>query len=142
MKPGRALDVLVHERVMGLAVYRDTVRIHGTNEVISYWDGPIENNDASIVPYYSDAIASAWTVADAIHAMISNQRIDGKRTDLNFLELAVLGRHAGVAVSFNPNNRRNWWEYADSIPFSARGETAAHAICLAALKVVNKKTVR
>ena len=119
MKPGRNLDLLVEEKVINAA--------SGSEEWAS---------DGWIVPSYSTDIAAAWRVVDAVHSMISNQRSDGKRTDLNFLELAVLGQYDGVAVSFSSNNRRDWWEYTDHIPFAARGDTAAHAICLASLKVV------
>lgn len=95
-------------------------------------------DDGIIVPYSTD-IRYAWRVVDAVHSMISNQASDGKRTDLNFLDLSVLGWHAGVAVSFDLCNPAEWWENADDLPFGARGDTAAHAICLAALKVVSKE---
>ncbi len=122
MKPGRELDILVAQTVIDAAT--------GIEE----W-----TSDGWIVPSYSTDIRCAWRVVDAIHAMISNRMSDGKRTDLNFLDLAVLGNYAdgaGVAVSFDLCNEAEWWEKADELPFGARGETAAHAICLASLKVV------
>ncbi len=122
MKPGRELDVLIARKVIKAAT--------GMEE----WTG-----DGWIVPSYSTDIRCAWRAVDAIHSMISNQIDDGLRNDLSFLELAVLGHHAGVAASFDLCNPAEWWETADELPFTARGETAAHAICLASLKVVMKE---
>ena len=130
MKPGRELDAMIAERVMHWKTFAGEPGYGRKPErLISLILDPI--------PHYSTEIAAAWFVVDAIHDLISNRASDGKRTDINFLQLAVLGWYEGVAVSFNPNNRLNWWEYTDRIPFSASGETAAHAICLASLKVVS-----
>ena len=149
--PGRELDAFIAECVMGgyapnpndMAdvgeVWYWLDRRNGVLRGEPYKVGVMTRWDHQYRSWKpSTDITDAWHVVDAVHAMISNRASDGKRDDLNFLDLSVLGWNAGVAASFNVCNPAEWWEEADTLPFSARGATAAHAICLAALKVVKK----
>jgi hypothetical protein len=141
MKPGRELDALVAEKVMGWSRKTITVakQYHGQNE----WDPPqtvswgsdaiVQGNkvytfdrddqptNAEEMPKYSTDIAAAWEVAEKLHK-------DSWRLELVTSEL--LGPDMGGAsarFACKAAVRGHVTEHAD---------TAPHAICLAALKAV------
>jgi hypothetical protein len=145
MDAGRELDALVAERVMG---WRKRVSADHTNSpikalrdfgVIYAWKDRAGKEMGLDVPAYSTDIAAAWQVVVHIHNSITNKADDGKRRDLNYLTLSVLSRYGATAASFDLDELpTDWFEDIDAYPFAARGDTAAHAICLAALRTVLK----
>lgn len=144
MDVGRELDALVAEKVMDLRVRKvivsEWVRERNYADPGDYVIDWSPDKTSSLCPEYSTDIAAAWRVVNAIHDMISNEARDGKRRDLNFLELSVLSRYGATAATFDLEITSEWYEFANSLPFGARGDSPAHAICLAALKVVGGRS--
>ena len=116
MNPGRELDALIAEKVMGHIVVGGPIE-HGMRRIFqgprgadSWW---IEVNcQPNYIPYYSTEIAAAWEVVE---------KLKGQSVDLNFGE---------------DNNR---WECSFIIGgerYSGYSTSAPHCICLAALKTI------
>lgn len=83
MKPGRELDALVAEKVFGvpkaeLVGYGYRVRVSDDGRGYTQTD----------LPRYSEDIAAAWEVRDAIRDMIFSKRLTFKRE----LQLAIRAR--------------------------------------------------
>lgn len=93
MKPGRELDALIAEKVMG------------------FWDTHAAQYGETPVPPYSTDIAAAWQVTE------------------KFEGVNVLTHKNGWQVQLVPRNSKLAYDV-----HIANGTTAAHAICLAALK--------
>ncbi len=110
MGPGRELDALIAERVMDFLKRPD-----------GYYKGPDwfyslepeygNMNGPKLIPSYSTSIEAAWEV---VKRMLSKN---------NIFQLKKIGVD---------------WE-ADFAPHNDYGDTAPHAICLAALKAVEGK---
>jgi hypothetical protein len=103
MNPGRELDALVAEKVMGChnvngQLYPPDFSGHGIHLAI-------------VAPHYSTSIAAAWKVVEKL--------------ENNFVALSALG--SGFRVEMKAFVTATVYGEAD---------TAAHAICLAALKAV------
>lgn len=131
MKPGPELDALIAEKVLGLEVCRcdhdalklkafrdweerckDPLEYHGTPRYFSHSSGGQCNTCGKhYVPYkgYSTDISAAWEVVEKF------------RDDDNF-SIAMHGTHWKVHFGAA-------WDGA---------ETAAHAICLAALRAIDQ----
>lgn len=113
MKPGRELDILVAENVMGWKFH-----VHGVGSFDSgHWehpDGRVARIRSHInpLPYYSTDITAAWEVVEK----------------LDLLENAQLGK----------NISGFWGVWGNDGSFSC-GETPALAICLAALRAIEEK---
>lgn len=109
MKPGRELDALVAEKVMGLT--SSEVEIHR-----QFWlDGCFSN-----LPHYSTDIAAAWEVVE---------KLTSKKQP--HFQLSLCDSYT--------ENPKWCAEFDLDRPFKrviAKAETAPHAICLAALKAV------
>lgn len=111
MKPGRELDALVAEKVMGDYI-SDREGEPGS------WRGP----DFTPLPQYSTDISAAWEVVEKIinHSdyvcweLSSEWKGDGAKSDYPFYARFCLGNGDKTAGA----------------------DTAPHAICIAALKVV------
>jgi len=113
-KPGRELDALIAEKVMGLDVIWDT------DEPVT----PIYNCNCALggeykkhthykaIPCYSTNIAAAWGVLEQF-------------TSVQCLEKDAEGWYCGI------------WDVDSMTMVHALRKTAPHAICLAALKAVN-----
>lgn len=112
MKPGRELDALVAEKMMGLEIANYTGETHEGIRVIRV------NNPSKVVlapkPYSTD-IAAAWEVVEKM-ASVAN-------------EWTFEFRYTNVAVRVTDNN-------LNGISVLEVQDTAPHAICLAALKAV------
>jgi hypothetical protein len=107
MKPGRELDMLIAEKVMGYE-YHPTKRYmapknYRDRDGFRVWDEDI--------PHYSTDIAAAWEVVT---------------------KLAEEGKQIRISNKAMGNNY--WWSYIEE--GAAQGESAPHAICLAALKAL------
>lgn len=122
MTPGRPLDALVAEKVMGLQDFTASL----------LWKGELlvrrSKDDAYMpLPCYSTDISAAWMVVEKMKEIKPGwaETIDEDRTRL--------------VLSWEIKEKK-WeagWAAADEIylrEWGALGETAPHAICLVALK--------
>lgn len=122
MKPGRELDALIAEKVMGLELkqpkgvaWRENTWVYAINDFRD--SGPMYVVDCD---FYSTDISAAWEVVD----------------NLRYRKIPI-----SIAHVFFPAEER--WEYiakAENVqPYGfefATSDSAPHAICLAALKAV------
>lgn len=123
MNPGRELDAAVAEKVMGfrrLAMFRaDATRYDAWQRPhqVHEWLGMPE------LPSFSTDIALAWPIAEEHgFGVMPRGEFSGDGT----------GYWAGK-ISYSDDEPD---EFVDKLVDGAFGETAAHAICLAALKAV------
>lgn len=121
MKPGRELDALIAEKVMGLTVERwehfCAVSASGPGSVRIY-DGEkcihaFSTGSQPIKPY-STSIEAAWDVVEWMRYNSGH----------------------GYLLSLSRNGNDTWLAEFAEPTHSATGETATHAVCLAALKAV------
>lgn len=117
MKPSRELDALVAERVMGWTEIESKGHVFIESQILGVKPGTIASatgyKPKFVVPHYSTDIAAAWDVVgkfDYLYLFRGKSMFDGK------YECKLVG--------------------VDSFDFCAYGETAPHAICLAALKAL------
>lgn len=113
MTPGRELDALVAEKVMGLDVNR-------TGPETMWFARPMGGNWDDLKDYSTD-IAAAWEVVEAVKA----RKIDQGWFDLGFAN-GSWGATFRTGAYYEPIEH-------------VRAPTAPHAICLAALKAVETK---
>lgn len=117
MIAGRELDALVADKVMGFKIEKGS----GGEPIIITSQKPRHEAD---LPEYSTDIASAWVVVEYLR----------RERDWPFcmgVESPSVDQHfAGWDAEFDSHN-----EFFSSN--TVTGETAPHAICLAALKAVN-----
>ena len=111
MNPGRELDALIAEKVMG----RENVRFGPANNVsvMMAYDDYVYGPNSFPVPHYSTSIANAWAVVEKV----------GKRFCLITQE-----SHTLTKAWFQKDQNEGY-------PVSY-GETPAHAICVAALRTL------
>ncbi len=125
MKPGRQFDMLVADRVMGFHIYQ-----FGGPYAGKFFCGPPNgngNDDFTLLPHYSTNISASFEVVTKVC------EVDKHSRDFMLKREAIPGRPL------------DWQYFAwfrkddadDGVEYSAFSESAAHAICLAALKVVN-----
>jgi hypothetical protein len=119
LKPGRELDALIAEKVMGLILERDCTVQNVVTGVYLVSRNPFQ---VAEIPHYSTSIADAWEVVEKLES-------DGF--------LPSMYSNEEWEVEFNKNDGR-FLQSADTVGFG-RALTAAHAICLAALKAVEGK---
>jgi len=112
---GRELDALIAEKLLGFEVCRNEKGGWSLGRP-DYWDDRGSSELLNPLPSYSDDGAAVWDVV----AWATNQRLEMK-----------IGRAPGRSES-------SWscWFERDGTHFYAEGETAPHAICLAALKAI------
>lgn len=121
-EPGRELDALVAEKVMG---WTGVHLVHGGTGTSSYYVGRTPRGVFVVRPYSTD-IAAAWQVIEAMrqrnyYAEISEHISDPER------QCAMFASRAGHYDSYE-----RCWENEHQVCTA----TAPHAICLAALKAV------
>lgn len=144
--PGRELDALIATKVMGW---------HYVDRLASGYVGTDTDNNAWVpLPNYSTDIAAAWLVVERIHERV-NSSTTGTPT---YLDLGCRGVDWWATFGDLPHtiDEHSVYIHADfyedyflddppaeinigDIRKMAIGETAAHAICLAALKIVTKE---
>lgn len=113
-KPGRELDILIAEKVMGLVLSPD--------KKYYYEDGIMAVNRINpLLPHYSTDIAAAWLVVEKLSR--------------DFL-FSIHGGADDWEAEFNKNDGR-FLISADTIGM-ARAATAPLAICLAALEAMKQ----
>lgn len=110
MKPGRELDVLVAEKVMGLA----DARVEGTLGAVYDFTGA-QGMPRKHVPCYSTEIAAAWEVVEKL-------AMKGRKVE-------VVAYQSKIGSDIQANFRVTIGTIEEYGP-------APHAICLAALKAV------
>jgi hypothetical protein len=119
MKPGRELDALVAEKVMGFKVI-ETDECNGEDNL---WLQGYEDQE---LPSYSTDVAAAWEVVEKLKLFQVKQTDSDGYTDY---------------VQLWQDSEGIWtigdWE--DQLLILSEGESAPHAICLAALKAVGVK---
>ena len=124
MKPGRELDALIAEKVMGL---HEFCSYAGKSKASLGWGkngADFFKGEISALPSYSTNIASAWEIVEKLQSLrksvrVYNQGIVSETTDLYSCEI---------------ENR--YYEGEPDTWFSGWVESAPHAICLAALKAM------
>lgn len=127
LKPGRELDALVAEKVMG---WRKTeIAFHGSILISPCGSLGIPENDEIklALPRYSASIEASWEVADKI--MIESII----KTEKGYVAKVVGKYYTGESAWPRVNEYYETSLYEDSIII---GETIPHAICLAALEAV------
>lgn len=107
LPPGRELDAMIAERVMGWT------RLQPGNDVLGWVTGPAKT-DLRGLPDFSTDIAAAWEVA--LHIRSESRLFD--------FDVWVMGDDEWGARFVTDKEYKAW------------GDTAPHAICLAALKAV------
>ncbi len=118
LKPGRELDALIAEKVMGCQVAQDSETGDFVQWEPAYTEalghGFYERHGR--VPNYSTDISAAWAVITHLYEQLG-------------CEHAVTSwDEGGAQVHFHTPNH--------SVDVMSRSDTVAHAICLAALKAV------
>lgn len=116
MTPGRELDALVSEKVMGIPV---------TKEGDRYWPParPGANFSTHEIPEYSTNLAAAWLVVEHMHSLPKP-----------VLQLAAPQQDYSNE-KWRAEFSRKWWnEGVSPYQFACEAETVPHVICLAALK--------
>lgn len=122
-KPSRELDALVAEKVMGF-------------KILSNWETGVpkhvidanqcEVDVAQFPKPYSTDIAAAWEVVLAMEAR-------------GFCFTLISTPAGKMATFYTPKQREEWDSIPTmkgSVPLQVQADTAPHAICVAALKVV------
>lgn len=116
MNPGRDLDALVAEKVMGWSELKTGLIVE------TGWDlyGKDSTGDGDfLVPEYSTDIAAAWDITEKMRHIKCKQD--------KFATFTVMQTEEGYWAGYT------WHEVSYD---DASGHTAPHAICLAALKAV------
>lgn len=108
LKPGRELDALIAEKVMGLTLKPMPLsQADGSvKEELTFWDGP----RLLRLPPYSTRIAAAWEVVEKIKA--------------------------NHALTIHAESLSGGWLLHIDRDIKIGGATAPHVICLAALKAI------
>lgn len=137
MKPGRELDALIAEKVMELKDVRRQTQGWHTDQLMH---GPVRvGGVASMVPDYSTNIGDAWMVVEKLKNVICSG--EGFRPEFELIcSEDNIDAQGWQAVFYDRHGSGAWHDYKGRDKewphFSAYGETAPHAICLAALKAV------
>lgn len=117
MKSGRELDALVAEKVMGWTGIKPYLKSVGQHEFLTYVGWFQEDGLPKVeIPHYSTDIAEAWKVVE---------KFKGDRD-----------------IRIDSDFDGGYWVYPSPVfnkPIHAK--TAPHAICLAALNIVNQKEI-
>lgn len=117
MKPGRELDALIAERVMGLAI----VDLSQIKDGMLELDKPVTSLHIGDPPPYSTSIEAAWEIVENIGHTI------GDNDDPH--DFTIMHNSDGTWTV-------GWLAFRDGFGISEQSNTAPHAICLAALKSI------
>jgi hypothetical protein len=124
MKPGRELDALIAEKVFGHPVERDERGVLSIGPADWDWIRNEGHELMNPVPAYSEDIAAAWEVVQKVWGAAWFRL---ERTD-KYPEATPVWDAGEITYSMGENGIHN----------PVEGETAPHAICLAALKAVQE----
>lgn len=107
MTPGRELDALVASKVMGLRKTEDGILWY-CEKLDTFFED---------IPHFSSNISSAWLVVEKLNlAVIPTEHGKWKATESVFIPECIY--------------------YEVNLDIASEGDTAPHAICLAALKAI------
>lgn len=126
MKPGRELDALVAEKVMGL---KPTDFFSDYNELSTEEQNIISRSQGWAplpLKHYSTDIAAAWTVFNALESRPDFVTFEMRTGDKEHYSQMDQGYSVRICLG-----NGSYWRYSESAP---------HAICLAALKTVGVET--
>ena len=131
LAPGRTLDALVAEKVMGWIWVKDNHGVHIEPGSVDDCDCKSHAGGNECLPYYSTNIAAAWEIVESVdHGVIE----DGA------YQFAVHVRE--VFISRYAVTREGSHFKSDCIIIAhAEGETTAHAICLAVKAMEGEGTI-
>jgi hypothetical protein len=128
VKPGRQLDALVAEKVMGwkcdnVAHESTEVRWIGDKTEVQHsgWENKCEGFGSlcpAHLPYYSTDIAAAWDVVEKLSRDVCTVEIKSHRRTMGWTCFTRMPSDEGIS------------------PIRIQATTAPHAICLAALAAV------
>lgn len=143
MKSGRELDALIAEKVMGWVrlFYKEAnpnnPYFSERNALTEYWHDPVTLEQKELAEdsddYYhpkdawspSENIADAWTVLETLFKTGFDSEIQ-----LYMRNDVYVGPSYRIALREIDNQEKGWVEFSNSLP---------HAICLAALQVIDRK---
>lgn len=122
MNAGRELDALIAEKVMGWTWNEFTAwSPSGSRNAIQF------KNDLSWLPYYSTDIAAAWEVVEKIKQRSSIVVIHITNvSDADETEVEIYDKEENMKIGRSKDHT-----------IFASGTSTPHAICLAALKIIN-----
>lgn len=143
MKPGRKLDTLVAEKVMGWKIIDRVKMGWGRGPVV--WDTGQDPEDEHSSPTYQDfrpseRITDAWLVVEKLGIenypfILTQDRYSGVYSGGKWLaSFNIFMRDYDDGPLSDDIQASMYWGNSHRI---SAGETAAHAICLAALKAVD-----
>lgn len=118
LQPGRDLDAMVAEKVMGMVDNRPSGR-SGEMWGIMDWFAPGEPAWAPNFPTYSTSISAAWEVVEKMRGDGWYVRITDTKSPLGHRWMVSFDTEEGLHPLY-----------------TAYSETVPHAICLAALRAV------
>lgn len=127
LKPGRELDALIAEKVMGLRYYPPGNSATCIVETPG-WYSPGQSRVVESLPAYSTSIAAAWEVVE---------KLTGSG-DCTF----QMARNTVLPKEHRKDDPGTWarfevmFGYAGGRGARAEAATAPHSICLAALKAI------
>jgi hypothetical protein len=133
VSPGRELDALVAEKVLGCKPFLGTdgvTKYCNCGRTSSFDDGAHEMRSGGLKPY-STSISAAWEVVEKLSQQSRIlQLIQAEEGDYN--------RETGKPRGWFAHLPRKHWDLASAYgPYDwTEGDTAPHAIALAALKAV------
>lgn len=144
MKPGRELDALVAEKVMGLPPFAKAILPKLGRHIIADNSGASclvcgrdVRDDDLCLPRYSTDIASAWKVIEKIHSSEFNWS-----SGVGFWDGNQSNTKLKISLSFKCEDDYKAWsirlydEQNNTLHMATVGDSAPHIICLAALKAV------
>lgn len=123
MKPGIELDEVIAEKLMGLKKLKRRRQSGSHGGLVNAWVGA-DDVEVPSLSKYSTYIAAAWNVAQEIKDLDRDNQFVIHISDSKHKECTV-------EVRFYDDERNTLCG-----PFFISGESAPHAICLAALKVM------
>lgn len=138
MKPGRELDALIAREVFKEQVVSKTLKNGHTRCTIGepdWYDIQGDMQLANSVPAYSDDIKDAWEIVTQL-TLVAKDALSGYNPQLELQSYERDADYQGWCAIFYDRFGKTKWKNCINLAY---GETPAHAICLAALKVLNVK---
>ncbi len=129
MKPSRELDALIAERVMGHVVSKDLAWQVTYNQADALVETTVDHTLRRALQPYSTDISAAWSVVEKLKAIM-------KPYDFH-IEITSCSEHPEewqVGVEWFTEDEE--YTKVRHGMFYSLSDSAAHSICLAALKVV------
>lgn len=132
MKPSRELDAIIAEKIMGWGPI--DIDLNGNPVGIN----PLYPNKykCHIIPKYSTSIAAAWEIIEKLKTMVLSIEVS-IYTKPRTSQITSIEETCQCNI-FEFKKEFEWW----TPQFGVIGTTPAHAICLAALRVIERKNAK